>query len=108
MMETKTDAIYLSASKLTIPNYFDINNSDGNPLIQTVKLNKKINSVFATAEINYDGYWFINATARNDWSSTLAVENRSYFYPSVSTSLVVTDMINKLGGEDHKFYHLLN
>lgn len=42
MMETKTDAIYLSASKLTIPNYFDINNSDGNPLIQTVKLNKKL------------------------------------------------------------------
>ncbi|CAM3752709.1 SusC/RagA family TonB-linked outer membrane protein [Elizabethkingia occulta] len=102
MMETKTDAIYLSASNLTIPNYFDINNSLGNPLIQTVKLNKKINSVFAAAEINYDGYWFINATARNDWSSTLGIENRSYFYPSISTSLVVTDMINKLGGGKSK------
>ena len=36
---------------MTIPNYFDINNSLGNPLIQTVKLNKKINSVFAAAKL---------------------------------------------------------
>ena len=47
-------------------------------------------------------------TARNDWSSTLSVENRSYFYPSISTSLVVTDMINKLGGGKSKIFHLLN
>ncbi|MCT3650065.1 SusC/RagA family TonB-linked outer membrane protein [Elizabethkingia anophelis] len=102
MMESKTDALYISASKLAIPNLFNINNSDGNPFINPVKLNKKINSVFAAAEINYDGFWFINATARNDWSSTLSVENRSYFYPSISTSLVVTDMINKLGGGKSK------
>lgn len=59
---------------------------------------KKINSVFAAAKINYDGYWFLNATARNDWSSTLNINNRSYFYSSVSTSLVLTDMLKKLNG----------
>ena len=34
---------------------------------------------------------FINGTLRNDWSSTLPVENRSYLYPSISGSLVFTD-----------------
>ncbi|MBK1898274.1 SusC/RagA family TonB-linked outer membrane protein [Chryseobacterium paridis] len=103
MMETKTNAIYLSAPNLTSPNFFNINNSVGNPEIREVILNKKINSVFASAEINYDGYWFINATARNDWSSTLTVENRSYFYPSISTSLVITDMLAKLNGTKSNF-----
>ncbi|ASK30900.1 SusC/RagA family protein [Chryseobacterium sp. T16E-39] len=96
MMESRTKAIYLSAPKLVIPNLFNINNSDGNPTIAEVILNKKINSLFGAAEINYNGYWFINATLRNDWSSTLSLENRSYRYSSVSTSLVLTDMIEKL------------
>lgn len=103
MMETKTNSIYLGAPNLTSPNFFNINNAVGNPEIGEVILNKKINSAFAAAEINYDGYWFINATARNDWSSTLNIENRSYFYPSISTSLVLTDMIEKLGGTKPKF-----
>lgn len=55
--------------------------------------------MFGTAEINYDGFWFLNFTARNDWSSSLVKKNRSYFYPSVSTSLVITDMINRTGGQ---------
>src|SRR5690606_16998345 len=33
-------------------------------------------------------------TARNDWSSTLPKENRSYFYPSVSLSTIISDMVN--------------
>ncbi len=64
---------------------------------------KQINSVFATLDIDYDGFWFINATARNDWSSTMIRANRSYFYPSVSTSLVITDMFKKLWNNSTPF-----
>lgn len=96
MMSSRTKAIYLSAPKLVIPNLFNINNAEGNPGITEVILDKKINSVFGAAEINYDGYWFINATLRNDWTSTLNTENRSYNYSSIGTSLVLTDMIEKL------------
>src|SRR5690606_38915916 len=35
----------------------------------------------------------------NDWSSTLSKANRSYFYPSISTSLVISDMISKQGNK---------
>ena len=43
-----------------------------------------------------DGYVFLDATLRNDWTSTLAPKNRSYLYPSVSLSWVITDMLNKV------------
>ena len=35
----------------------------------------------------------MDLTARNDWSSTLPADNRSYFYPSVSVSAILTDML---------------
>src|SRR5690606_15397166 len=59
---------------------------------------KQINSLYATAEINYDNYIFLNVTGRNDWSSALGLDNRSFFYPSISGSWVISDMITKTGG----------
>ncbi|WP_312994479.1 SusC/RagA family TonB-linked outer membrane protein [Chryseobacterium flavum] len=104
MMESRTKALYFSTQNLIVPNVFSVNNTSDLAGIANNEVDfwKKINSVFAAAEINYDGYWFINATARNDWSSTLSIENRSYFYPSISTSLVLTEMLSKLNGSTSK------
>lgn len=104
MMESRTKALYFSTQNLIVPNVFSVNNTSDLAGIANNEVDfwKKINSVFAAAEINYDGYWFINATARNDWSSTLNIENRSYFYPSISTSLVLTEMLDKLNGTSSK------
>ncbi|AKK72250.1 SusC/RagA family TonB-linked outer membrane protein [Chryseobacterium gallinarum] len=104
MMESRTKALYFSTQSLIVPNVFSVVNTKDLAGIANNEVDfwKKINSVFAAAEINYDGYWFINATARNDWSSTLTIENRSYFYPSISTSLVVTEMLSKLNGTTSK------
>lgn len=54
---------------------------------------RRIVGVFADATLGYKNYAFLNATVRNDWSSTLPQENRSYLYPSVSGSFVFTDAI---------------
>jgi len=49
---------------------------------------------FAEIGFSYKDFFFINATGRNDWSSTLPKDNRSYFYPSFTTSFIVTDALN--------------
>ena len=54
---------------------------------------RRIIGVFADVTLGYKNYAFINATGRNDWSSTLPVENRSYFYPAVSGSFIFTDAL---------------
>ncbi|PWJ42186.1 SusC/RagA family TonB-linked outer membrane protein [Sediminitomix flava] len=51
-----------------------------------------ISSFYATASIGYKGYLFLDVSARNDWSSTLPMDNNSFFYPSVSGSWVFSDM----------------
>jgi len=49
---------------------------------------------YASADITYDGWATLTLTGRNDWSSTLPIDNNSYFYPSVSTAFVLTDALN--------------
>jgi hypothetical protein len=99
IMKQKSTGLDANAGNLEVPNLFYIQNSISNPVVNQSLATKQINSLYANGEINYDNYWFINFTGRNDWSSTLGNNNRSFFYPSVSTSLVISDMITKNGGQ---------
>ncbi|MUP46645.1 SusC/RagA family TonB-linked outer membrane protein [Gramella sp. BOM4] len=47
-------------------------------------------AVFATATFGYDSFLYLNATARNEWSSTLEEDNRSQFSPGISLSFLPT------------------
>ena len=85
-----------SASGLNIPHLFTISN--GMTIsASSSKSEKEIQSVYAMAHAEYDGFLYLDVTARNDWSSTLPKTNWSYFYPSVSVGWIITDMLNKVG-----------
>ncbi|MEI6276897.1 MAG: SusC/RagA family TonB-linked outer membrane protein [Prolixibacteraceae bacterium] len=53
---------------------------------------RQVNSVYGAAEISYKGYLYFNGTLRNDWFSTLSKENRSILYPSITSSLVFSEL----------------
>ncbi|MBS1737929.1 MAG: TonB-dependent receptor, partial [Bacteroidetes bacterium] len=55
--------------------------------------NKRLVGAYGEVGISYKNIAFLTATGRNDWSSTLPLENRSYFYPSLSGSLVFTELL---------------
>ena len=57
---------------------------------------RAVNSVYGAAEISYKNYLFLNATARNDWFSTLSPGNRSILYPSITTSFIFTDALKSI------------
>ncbi|HET7360491.1 MAG TPA: hypothetical protein VFI78_01010 [Salinimicrobium sp.] len=99
LMHQKSSGISGNAGELEVPNLFFLNNGINKPTVTEDFMERKINSLYGTFQLNYGGYWFLDITGRNDWSSTLSPENRSYFYPSVSTSLVVTDFMEDLGNE---------
>lgn len=58
---------------------------------------KEIYGTYADVSFDYRNYLFLNVTGRNDWSSTLPVQNNSYFYPSASVSFVLTEAFPNLG-----------
>lgn len=49
---------------------------------------RQVNSLYASAEVSFKDYLFLNGTVRNDWFSTLSPANRSILYPSVTASFV--------------------
>lgn len=77
---------------LVTPGVYKLSNGISNPLMTNVDNNKKVNSVYGTASFAYKNRAFIDVTGRNDWSSTLPVQNNSFFYPSINTSLVLSEI----------------
>ena len=57
----------------------------------TTSPRKDVRSVYASLELSYRNFLFLNITDRNDWSSTIPIENNSYNYPSVNASWVFSD-----------------
>ena len=59
---------------------------------------KRINSTYGVAKLDYNNWLFLEITGRNDWSSSLATptssDNADFFYPSVSTSMVFSELLD--------------
>ncbi|MGB0880566.1 MAG: SusC/RagA family TonB-linked outer membrane protein [Polaribacter sp.] len=79
-------------NSLAIPGIFSLGNASDNPLLVQVDTERKLNSIYGTAELSYDNKLFFDVTGRNDWSSTLPTGNQSFFYPSVGMSAVISKM----------------
>lgn len=75
---------------LNIPGFFDISGMGTVQAFQSDELRRLV-GLYASASIDYKNYLFLNATARNDWSSTLPKGNNSFFYPSISSSFVFSE-----------------
>ena len=56
---------------------------------------KRLVGVYGEARASWKNMVYLTVTGRNDWSSTLPVNNRSYFYPSVSASFAFTELLPK-------------
>ncbi|PAM93806.1 SusC/RagA family TonB-linked outer membrane protein [Flavobacterium sp. IR1] len=85
---------YQKALRLAVPDLYTLTNSR-DPLTSSNALSRlRVYSAYASAQFGYKNYAFLNLTARNDWSSTLPSNNRSYFYPSVNASVVLSDALN--------------
>ncbi|MBT33152.1 MAG: SusC/RagA family TonB-linked outer membrane protein [Thalassobius sp.] len=78
---------------LSVPNYFNLEASIDRPSITDYKSSRTVNSVYGSASIGFKETLYLDATLRNDWSSTLPASNNSYMYPSVSASFVFSEMI---------------
>ncbi|WP_439488814.1 SusC/RagA family TonB-linked outer membrane protein [Algoriphagus sp.] len=78
---------------LVIPGVYKLANGINNPVLSTNDNNRVINSLYGLVTLDFDEKIFVDITGRNDWSSTLPTQNNSFFYPSVSTSFVLSDML---------------
>lgn len=78
--------------ELIVPEFYSLSNSTVPPAATRNYSRKVINSIWGSLNMNYSQFIFLDFTARNDWSSTLPAQNRSFFYPSVGLTFVPTKL----------------
>ncbi|MEM6629697.1 MAG: SusC/RagA family TonB-linked outer membrane protein [Bacteroidota bacterium] len=80
---------------LTVPNFFAIGNTQDNRASHSFGAPRDVQSVYAFGQVSFlNDAINIEATARNDWSSTLPRDNWSFFYPSFGASVILSDLIS--------------
>lgn len=81
---------------IELPNLFTLSNpkSGTKPILDSNYYEQRINSVLGFGQLSYKNFAFLDFSARNDWSSLLPSANNSFFYPAISGSLILTDLIN--------------
>lgn len=79
---------------LVIPGEFKLSNGINNPVSNSFYSERQVNSLYGLMSMSYLNIIFVDLTGRNDWSSTLPVQNNSFFYPSISSSLIFSDIVS--------------
>jgi TonB-linked SusC/RagA family outer membrane protein len=80
------------------PGFASINNvAQADRTVSQNGFNRRIVGAFGDLNLDWKNVVFLNVRGRNDWSSTLPKDARSFFYPSVSTAIVVTDLLDEFG-----------
>jgi TonB-linked SusC/RagA family outer membrane protein len=82
-----------SVSSLLVHNMPAISNTSAVPVTTEARAATQTQSVFGNATLGYKDFLYLDITGRNDWSSTLPIENCSFFYPSATGSFIFTNFI---------------
>jgi len=92
----RTDGVFqATVGGLSTPGFYNIAASNNRPVTNNYLFERQINSVFGNVSLGYKDIVFVEASVRNDWSSTLPRGNNSYLYPSISAGLIFTELLPK-------------
>ena len=101
MLGTSTDYTrikrnYKIAYNFAVPEFYsydNVSNTDRN--FSYFMSKKRLVGVFGEFRADWRNAIFFTVTGRNDWTSTLPLDNRSYFYPSVSGAIAFTELMGE-------------
>ncbi len=89
--QVTSKSIGISGSNLIIPTLFNVANRTGLPGVSEGNSKTRLMGVFGKVTVGYKNWAFLEFTGRNDWDSRLPSNNRSFFYPGGSASVVLSD-----------------
>lgn len=92
-LENGVTRLATTGSKFAVIDFQSINNCDPLSISSTQRTTKRrIQALSGQLEFGYNRMAYLTFRGRNDWSSTLPVENNRYFYPSIEGSFILTEL----------------
>lgn len=103
LSKRSSEGMMIVGSGFKIPTKYFISNLESvSAPIEAPLATKKVNSAYGSVNLSYDNFLYLDGSVRNDWSSTLNEDNRSYMYSSVSLSAI----LNKFIDPEQNFFNL--
>ncbi len=93
VFDSSYDRVTVDGSDFGTPRFFDLSNAS-NISTSEAQAERRVIGVYGDLSLDYRDYLFLTLTGRNDWSSTLPENNRSFFYPSASLGFVFSDVVD--------------
>ncbi len=97
-LDQQAKTIQTQTTQLAQAGIFSFNNAASPIESFGFESQKRINSVYGLLKLGFGDFFYLDITGRNDWSSSLATpssaQNTSFFYPSASASLLVSNLFN--------------
>ncbi len=91
--DNRSDVVSVRGESFQDPNFTSINNTGiGKTIPYQTTTQKRLIGVFGNWQWSYNGLLYLTVTGRNDVTSTLSKENNSFFYPSLNTSFVFSEL----------------
>lgn len=95
ILDRKLNRISVEGDELDVYDLFSLSNAKQVGIAQ-YKEQYRIVGLYGDLTIGYNKFLYLTLTGRNDWTSTLESDNRSFFYPSASLSYLFSDHIKSL------------
>ncbi|MBO0938927.1 SusC/RagA family TonB-linked outer membrane protein [Fibrella sp. HMF5335] len=96
LQERKYKQVVTSASALVIPDLYNVSNRVGEPGASEFNAKARLLGAYGDLTVGFKDFLFLHMSGRNDWSSILGANNRSFFYPGADLSFVITDAVPSL------------
>lgn len=93
LMRQQVRSSDVSAPELAVPGVYTLGNSRVALQSSTFQSEKRINSLYASSQLGFRDYLFLDLSLRNDWSSTLPESSRSYLYYGANLGFVVSEFL---------------
>ena len=91
LYSTFTKQLFSDATGLEIPDFYQLSNTSNNTT-SSGESEFRTAALFADLRLSFREMLFLGFTGRNDWSTTMPIQNQSAFYPSASLSFVFTQL----------------
>jgi len=95
VLDQQTETTSTKGDTLDVYNLFNLSNAK--KIVASNELTQyRIVGLYGELALNYDQFLYLSVTGRNDWTSTLEADNRSFFYSSVSLGYIFSQQIKNL------------
>jgi TonB-linked SusC/RagA family outer membrane protein len=92
LMRRKNEILNSTGEQFNVPFLYTLQNAN-NRNTRYDLIRQEVQSFYYTAELGYKGMLFLNTTGREDWFSTLPIDDNRLFYPSVSASFIFSEVL---------------